>query len=559
MTAPPDPRLGALADLVLQLASGDYSARGEPSPARDDVDAVTVGLNLLAETLQIERRAREQAEALLRDAVHAYDHAPGMFCSVDSETLQIVKCNATFAAAIGLTKEQLFDRRLLDVVAEEDRPKLLDALRGVDRRGEPRRGDFSVIAADGKPHPVLFTASMVADDERRSRIRIILRDVTQERSLEAQLRQAQKMEAVGRLASGVAHDFNNLLTVVLGAAEHLGSTLDEGHRGKRDVEMILEAAERAALLTRQLLTFGRADVSHLSVHDLNTLVRDAHRMLVRALGEQVHLELELADTALSVRLDATQLTQVLLNLAINARDAMSGGGRITLTTRLEHDESGDGWAVLSVDDTGSGMTPEVLEHAFEPFFTTKEASHGSGLGLAVCYAIVGRAGGSLELTSTLGRGTTARIALPLSKRRPSRPVRRRPRSEHPGRGERLLVVDDSVAVRKLMARTLTQAGYAVDAAEDGTSALEIASRGRVDLLVTDVVMPGIGGVELARQLWSTLPGLPVVFVSGYTGDRLDVALLAESHVRFLPKPFLAGQLTDAVHELLALRQTDVEP
>ncbi len=549
-----DQRLDALASLVLRLAGGEYSARGHPTPARDEIDALTVGLNMLAETLQMERRAREVAEGLLRDSVHAYEHAPAMFCSVDFGSLRLVKCNATFADTLGLPKDGLLDRCLLDFLAAEERPGLADTLEAVGET--PSMGDSVLIGADGRSRPVLFSASAVSDVGRVDRIRIILRDISAERSLEEQLRQAQKMEAVGRLASGVAHDFNNMLTVVLGAVERLHVTLDDAHPGREQTELIHDATMGAAGLTRQLLALGRSDLATPGVYDLNTMIIDSKALLERTLGEQIVLELDLHPESLPLQIDPTHLTQVLLNLTLNARDAMPEGGSLRLRTETEHAEAGIVRIVLSATDTGIGMAENVLQHAIEPFFTTKEVSKGSGLGLAVCYGIARQAGGTLELSSRPGQGTTIRVRLPLADRAVSLSREPVPFIDLAGSGERLLVVDDSEGVRDLMDVALSSAGYEVTPAGDGDEALAAFLEGPAfELLVTDVVMPGMDGPELAQTLWRDNPDLAVIFVSGYAGDRLDESLLERPGVRFLRKPFRASMLANLAHELLVASDT----
>jgi len=546
-----DPRLHDLSALVLRLALGEYAARGEPSLARDEVDALCVGLNLLAETLQLEREGREKAEALLRDSLHAYEHAPGMFCSLDAKTFELVKCNTTFADAVAIDKDQLFGRKLAELVPEDERPALEAALADV-RRGQPLgKSDFTLRSATGVDRPVLLSASSVEDAAGRpERLRVILRDVSRERLLEEQVHQGQKMDAIGRLASGIAHDFNNILTVVIGATEQTKRSLAPGTGGP-ELDMILRAGERAAALTRQLLTFGRSDLANPRVHDLNVLVQEARPMLERPVADHadlvVDLVVDLAGEPLFILIDATQLTQVLLNLVFNALDAMEARGRVVVRTRRDP----DGRVELAVEDDGMGMTPEVLDQACEPFFTTKDAASGAGLGLAVCYGIVKRAEGSLALRSTPGRGTTVSLLFPA--REPGPRIERRPAPTPSQLAKvcRVLVVDDTDPVRHVIARTLVYAGHEVEQASTGVEAMAILDREPlVDLLVTDVVMPGMGGVELAERAWRRHGDLPVVFVSGYTGERLGEAVLDKPHVRFLQKPFRTPDLIEAVRTLL---------
>ena len=407
-------------------------------------------------------------------------------------------------------------------------------------------GDRFDRAADGVDRPVLLSASVVADDTGRpERLRVILRDVSRERSLEEQLRQGQKMDAIGRLASGIAHDFNNILTVIIGGAEQVQLTVDD-ERADKTLEMILDAGDRAAKLTQQLLTFGRSDLVHPKVHDLGELIREALPMLQRPLADRASLELSLAAEPLFIRIDVTQLTQLLLNLTFNAVDAMPTTG----TVRIETTAGSDATVRLVVSDDGAGMAPDVLERACEPFFTTKDASEGSGLGLAVCYGIAKRNGGDLTIASTPGEGTAITLTFPRASAEDRVADLRAPRSRPAVTARHVPVVDDTEPVRRLVARALRAVGHDVQEASSAAEALASLERDPFDLLVTDVVMPGQGGVDLAEGAWSRRPELPVIFVSGYTGDRLGKAVLEKPHVRFLQKPFRAERLTELAASLL---------
>lgn len=547
MTDPADPRLHDLSALVLRLALGEYGARGEPSLERDEIDALIVGLNLLAETLQIERDAREEAETLLRDERHAYDHAPGMFCSLDAASFELIKSNQTFADALAIDRDQLVGRSLVDLVDPRERSALTETLTGIRDGEDPPKTDFTLRAADGVARPVLLSASVVenaAGDP--ARLRVILRDVSRERSLEEQVRQGQKMDAIGRLASGIAHDFNNILTVIIGATEQVQLRIGSHPAGEM-LEMILDAGERAAKLTQQLLTFGRSDLVNPEIHDLNALIRDTLPMLRRPLAGRASLDLSLGLEPLFIRIDVTQLTQLLLNLTFNAVDAIEANGTVRIATSRSEKRA----VRLVVSDDGSGMDPDVLERACEPFFTTKDASGGSGLGLAVCYGIATRAGGDLTIASTPGAGTTVTLTFPAASPEPRADRSPAPRAARaPLARRRILVVDDSDPVRRLVVRALSEVGHDVLEASGASEALELLEVQTVDLLVTDVVMPGQGGGDLARGAWARHPDLPVIFVSGYTGDRLGEAVLEKPHVRFLQKPFRAERLAELAETLL---------
>jgi signal transduction histidine kinase/ActR/RegA family two-component response regulator len=387
----------------------------------------------------------------------------------------------------------------------------------------------------------------------------VLRDTTERRRLEAQLRESQKMDAVGRLAGGVAHDFNNLLTVIRGNAELLRDA-DPGAANTADlVDDIRGASERAAGLVRQLLTFGRRQAARPEVLDLNGVVGDLAGMLRRLLGERVAVVTNLAPLPVRARIDRGQLEQVVMNLAVNARDAMPRGGTLTITTASATDSRAGGHpgaarlARLSVTDTGTGMTPEVRARIFEPFFTTKEVGKGTGLGLATVYGIVTQAVGRIAVDSAPGAGTTFRVDLPWCDDAASTtiiPVLSRSSERRVGLGRSVLLAEDEDAVRKLTRMALEGCGYVVTEAPDGETALDLITPGRpLDLLVTDLTMPGMGGRELATRVRAARPEVGVVFISGYASDiaRLD----AVPGAVFLAKPFTPGDLLKAAGKAIA--------
>jgi CheY-like chemotaxis protein len=368
------------------------------------------------------------------------------------------------------------------------------------------------------------------------------------------------MEAVGQLAGGVAHDFNNLLTVINGYSDLLLSTLSAGDPHRPMVEEIRRAGERSASLTRQLLAFSRRQVLAPQALDLNTVVRDTERMLRRMIGEDVELATELAAGLHAVRVDPGQLQQVLLNLAVNARDAMPRGGRLTLRTRNvavaeEGGESGlapGDWVLLEVEDTGIGMSEEVERHVFEPFFTTKEAGQGTGLGLAVVLGIVEQSGGRVGVRSRPGEGTAFDIHLPRV-RPPAADAAAGAPAPAPRGTETILLVEDDAAVRSLSRHVLERADYAVLEAASGDEALELAAAypSPIHLLVTDVVLPGMGGRQVAEALRELRPEIKVLYVSGYTDDAVVRHGVLQEDVQFLQKPFPPQALAKKVREVLA--------
>ncbi len=405
--------------------------------------------------------------------------------------------------------------------------------------------------------------------DRLSRVPVaVLRGIEEERSrsrsraLEAQLIQSQKMEAIGRLAGGVAHDFNNMLTVINGYSELLLGQMAADDPKRRDLEEIQNAGRRAAGLTRQLLAFSRRQILQPTAIQLNELIEGLERMLSRLIGEDVKLQLRLAHNLHPVKADAGQIEQVIANLVVNARDAMPKGGKIVIETlNVDLDEAfvsvhpdlhPGPHVLLMVTDTGAGMTAEVKEHLFEPFFTTKERGKGTGLGLSTALGIVQQCLGAIQVSSEVGWGTTFRIYLPRTDRVDA------PKAELPAtlphrRGrETLLVVEDMETVRRLTRAVLEGEGYTVLAAEDGPSALRIAEghSGEIHLLLSDIVMPGMNGPELAGTLRSRLPNLKVIYMSGYTDRGFEELKQVDGGVLLLQKPFTVVELRKRVREVL---------
>jgi signal transduction histidine kinase/ActR/RegA family two-component response regulator len=387
------------------------------------------------------------------------------------------------------------------------------------------------------------------------------RDVSKRTRLEAQLRQAQKMEAIGLLAGGVAHDFNNLLTVIFGYAELLERQLEGSPVGAREVRRILDAAERAARLTRQLLAFSRQQILQPELLDLNAVLADLKPMLARLIRENVEIRLELASEIGPIRVDRGQLEQMLVNLAVNARDAMPNGGTLTFATdQIDDaidatwaDDAGGAWIALDVADTGSGIAPEHLSRIFEPFFTTKPTGQGTGLGLAMVYGFLQQSGGRIAVESQVGRGTRFHAYFPCAERGES--AAREAVAEAAAGRETLLLVEDEEPLREVVRRALEGRGYRVLAAGGADEALRLARAAdrSIDLLVTDVVMPGLGGAELARELERLQPGIRVLFTSGYTDDEVVRQGVRAAAVRFLAKPFTQAELAWSVRAVLDAR------
>ncbi len=386
------------------------------------------------------------------------------------------------------------------------------------------------------------------------------------RTSEEQFRQAQKMEAIGRVAGGVAHDFNNLLTVIVGCAEFLLMQLKEGDPARHDAEEIRRAADRATSLTSQLLAFGRKQILRPEVVDLGAVVDDTRRMLVRVIGENIAIDASVEDGLWPVLADRGQLEQILMNLAVNARDAMENGGSATIrATNVTLDERGAGavglpgpgrYVALSLSDTGCGMTEEVRSRAVEPFFTTKDVGKGTGLGLSTVYGIARQSGGAVSIRSAPGAGTEVTIFLPDAGDTTTK-VSTTGAADAPADGlETVLLAEDDSAVRWLVRTALEMRGYRVLEAESGNAAIALADgfAERIDILVTDVVMPGLGGRELAERLVTARPDMAVLFITGYTDDEVLRNGVAIDPSGLLLKPFTPDILARRVRDRLDARR-----
>jgi PAS domain S-box-containing protein len=416
---------------------------------------------------------------------------------------------------------------------------------------------------DGSPITVRLSGRVVsASGEPSDVLEIIAEDITERRVLEDQFRQAQKMEAVGRLAGGVAHDFNNLLMVINGYTEVLLEQTGASHPFRQKVEAIQQAADRATTLTRQLLAFSRKQFLELKLVDVNAIVGDMERLLRPLIGENIELIAKLAMDLGRTRADAGQIEQVIMNLVVNSKDAMPSGGKIIIQTAnvsLDDDlrrecsyiQPGP-YLMLSISDTGVGMDKETQSRIFEPFFTTKEKGKGTGLGLSTAYGIIKQSGGYVFVQSELGRGTTFRIYLPQVDEAAEPLSHVRASQASTGGSETVLLVEDEESVRQLVRDTLEAKGYKVLEAEQGHSALQIADahQGSIDMLITDVVMPGMSGRELAQRLSASHPHTKVLFVSGYTEDAIVHQGVLEPGTAFLQKPFTLQALSRKVRDVL---------
>ncbi len=429
--------------------------------------------------------------------------------------------------------------------------------------------ETTIQRKDGQNRTISWVFREIRCHEDKTVARISLgRDVTEQRQLESQLRQAQKMEAVGRMAGGLAHDFNNLLTVIRGYCDIAIARLSPKDQVYGKVKQIEKAAGRAEALTRQLLSFSRHQVTTLRPVNLNALIRDMIKMLSRLLGSDIDLRIRLDENLGNIKADYGQIEQVIMNLIVNARDAMPTGGRLHLETkslRLTADRlmpgsssSEEDTVLLSVGDTGCGMDPETQEHIFEPFFTTKEKGKGTGLGLSTVYGIVSQSKGRITVNSEKGKGTTFDIYFPRIGEKASSPEIRREVPTQLHGTETILIVEDQPEVLKLTSETLHMYGYNVLEAPNAGSALLICEeyKEKIDLLLADVIMPRMNGVQLVRRLWKMLPDLKVLFMSGYTYNIIEQQGLLEPGQNFIQKPFTAASLLQLIRSTLDTSDTD---
>ncbi|HTD85323.1 MAG TPA: PAS domain S-box protein, partial [Candidatus Binatia bacterium] len=503
-----------------------------------------------------DREALEKSEAYFR-----------RLTEYSLDVITILDANATILyespsiqQVFGYTAPEYRGHQLFEFVHPEDVESLKAAFAStVDDPSDMPRLNFRFRRKDGEWRHVEGIGKNLLGDSVVAAIVFNSRDITERRKLEEQFLQSQKVQAIGQLAGGVAHDFNNILTAIIGHTELMLQRLPTGDSLHGNADEIQKAAHRAAGLTRQLLAFSRKQVLQPKVIDINAVIADMNKMLQRLLGENIKLVTN-ADPQLGrVKADRSQMEQVLLNLAVNARDAMPKGGTLTIGTEnvglgTNSDAGAGHYVLVSVRDTGVGMSREVQARVFEPFFTTKELGKGTGLGLATCHGIIKQSGGHIGVFSELGKGTTFKVLLP----RVNEPLDPVPTTAEPQEGtrsshghERVLLVEDESMLRELAVTVLKNLGYEVLTAENGVQALEVV-KGLdgmpLDLLITDVVMPEMGGRELAEKLQTLYPKTQTLFCSGYTEDSVIAG--AEAAGRFLQKPYTMATLGQKVRQIL---------
>jgi PAS domain S-box-containing protein len=540
---------------AVQVGAFDYVTK-----PISDYEALNLRVENAAEKVRMKRSQRELLARLVEsESTHrgVFETTGDAMLVVDAASGRVHDANPAAERLYGRGREALRGVAWGDLVD----PETADPLPAPGARALPGRHR----RADGAPVPVEVSAGELLLRDRALRV-VSLRDVSEReaaeiarRDLEQNLRQAQKMEAVGRLAGGVAHDFSNLLAVILGWSDMLVRDLPPGDaRLRESADGIVEAAHRAVGVTRQLLTLSRKKLLRPEVLLLDGVVKDLGRLLARAIGERIELTLALEPGLWPVVADPDQLAQVLLNLAVNARDAMPDGGPLLVATanvelRAPAPYLGlaaGRYVTLSVKDGGVGMTPEVRARLFEPFFTTKD--HGTGLGLATVYGIVHQAGGAIRVESRPGAGSTFTVFLPATDERTARIVVPAAAAAPRGLGETVVLAEDEDALRVLIARVLAGSGYRVISGRNGAEALEAvrASGGRVDVLLTDVVMPRMNGADLAARLSTEQPGVKVLFMTGHTEDGTLLDRFEAGETEIIQKPFTSEALLGHLRRLL---------
>ena len=573
-SAPLDDLRRRAEDLAREATTGALENLDALSPEETRRVLHELGVHQIELEMQNEelRRAQEELEASRARYFDLYDLAPVGYLTL-SEPGLILEANLTFASMLGVIRSRaaLLLHPLSRFVLSDDADIYYLHHKQLFKTGAPQVCELRMVRKDGRRFWARLEATPASDADGATVCRIAVSDITEHkqaeealRQSEEQLRQSQKMEAVGQLAGGIAHDFNNLLTAVLGYSDMIlasgASSLEEV---RSDVEEIKLAGERASALTKQILAFSRRQALRPTVVSLDEVLAGMESLLSRTLGENIDLVCVNNPDLGHVQADAHQFEQVIMNLALNARDAMVSGGRLTLeTANVElgeqycrtHPEAVPGsYVMLSVSDTGVGMDEATCERVFEPFFTTKAPGQGTGLGLATVYGTVRQSSGSISVYSEPGKGTSFKIYLPRAAQ-PGIPAEIViPRRESARGSETVMVVEDEAALRNLVERILGGAGYTTHAFGSAAEALGAFERGEyaIDLLLTDVMLSGaIQGDDLARAVRAARPDLPVLFMSGYARNAIVHAGRLDEGVNFLEKPFTAEALTNTVREVL---------
>ena len=557
---------------LIVLAMAAYAMKGQLKIA---IAAVLASFGCSSVRLFLGQRAQDELMAQQKRSAEAMRMAEGKFRGLlesapdplvaVNQDGRIVVVNAQAEKTFGYKREELLGQPMDTLVAERLREKC-SAYRSKFFNGSNRPDagttlEIFGLRKDGTEFPVEINLSLLEAEEGLWGSAAI-RDLTERRKLESQFRQAQKMESIGTLSGGIAHDFNNLLTVILSYSNSLVEDLAVDSKQQRAAEQIHQAAERGAALTRQMLAFSRQQVFQVRVLNLNDIIRNLLKMLQRIIGEHIEITTALAEDLKPVKADPGQLEQILMNLSVNARDAMPKGGKLTLETsnvildeafvRLHVGASVGPQVLLTVSDTGTGMDSATQARIFEPFFTTKGPGQGTGLGLAMVYGVVKQSGGSIWVNSKLGAGTTFNIYLPQAQGVAEAPAAKKPQTTLKQGSETILVVEDDPGVRELVCMMLTSKGYTVLTAKHPSDAEAVCQKhsGNIHLLLTDMILPGASGREIAKRVGTLRPGIKVLYMSGYTDDALVRDHGLDESFAFLQKPFSQGSVAAKVREVL---------
>jgi PAS domain S-box-containing protein len=534
-----------------------FETHWAPIRAENGIPAGTIAVAVDVSERTRDERAREEAETLYRSLVeqlHAVTYIAEL--GVEGEWLFV---SPQIESLLGYSAREWRANAAnwIENVHPEDRHIVL-AAEAVAEGGNPFRAEYRMFRRDGQLIWINDSGSLVPGHDGRSLLHGVLLDVTEQKQLQAHLSHSQRMEAVGQLASGVAHDFNNLLTIIKGYSSLLmdRNLAEEDAHAAREIQ---EAAERAAALTHQLLAFSRKQTLQPRVLDLNRIVHGLEMMLRRVLTENVELCIQTAPDLGAVKADPVQVEQVLINLVVNARDAMPKGGKLTIATapREVLSDRGEGeslvragtYATLSVSDTGVGMDSETRARIFEPFFTTKDVGKGTGLGLATVYGIIKQSNGQIEVESEPGKGASFRVSLPRVEQEAVAPRKATMTETHKHGTGTILLAEDEPLLRELGETILTQAGYKIQTAPNAEELKKFVAEhdGKIDLLLTDVVMPGMSGPELVRLVRARWPDVRVLYMSGYADDEIEDL---DRDAGFLQKPFTPMELTAKIAEML---------
>jgi PAS domain S-box-containing protein len=524
----------------------------------------TLSPELLQRALRyaVERKRAESAARECEERFHdLFENAKDILFTLDLEG-RITSLNKSAEEVMGWSRSEALQRNIKSLVAPEHFGLCGQMMRCIVNEEPLQHFEISMLRKDGRRTLLDTSARLIRSNGKKEGVQGIARDVTERRQLENMVRQSQKLEAIGRLSGGLAHDFNNLLCVISGHAEILSERLEPTNTAIKSVAQIKKAADSAASLTRQLLAFSRKQVFHPQTLDLNAIVVESKKLLGRLIGEHIEFFTALDPTLGSVRVDPVQIEQVLVNLILNARDAMPQGGKLTIeTSNVDLEEKHESkrslipagrYVMFAMTDTGCGMNEETQSHIFEPFYTTKELGKGTGLGLATVYGIVKQSGGFIWVYSEHGHGTTFKVYLPRVENSvmPLRPSRRQ--MDACKGTETVLVVEDAEPLRALIREFLKFGGYTVLEAENGNEAIQIAGAfgGPIHLLLTDVVMPRMGGQQLAEQLMSIRPAMKVLYMSGYPSDGIANSGILSAGVVLLEKPFTREILSRRVRQVL---------